>query len=128
MKKKEYSLIQLFQVIDERISTGMEDYYSILNHVCDASLFTHELGAANKYLKSKNPKWFQDASAQLNAIKALCHVPERENPEDTKKDQFLWLMGYFKTKDNPVFEVPQLKDEFDTSDYDSFITKNGYGF
>lgn len=114
--KKQFKLQQLFAIIDGRVS--MDDIYDILNHVTDDMLMTHVLGAASKYLKEKNPQWLKEATAQINAIKVLCPIKEKN------KEQFNWLMGYFLTKDNPVYDVPQLKDEFDTDDYNDFMVKN----
>lgn len=79
---------------------------------------THHLPVAKDYLEQKNPQWLKDAKKQLGAIEALCPIKERNI------NQFHWLMGYFQTKDNPTYDVPQLKDEVNTSDFENYMVNN----
>jgi hypothetical protein len=110
---KQFSLLQLFSVVDGRLSTKMEDVYEILGHVCDTSLFTHHLPPAMKYLKSKSPAWFVNATSAIDAIKKIA-----------KTDDFETLMAVIKSDYNTQCNVPQLKDECDTSDFTSFMMAN----
>jgi len=115
---KQFSLLQLFSLLDGRLSTDIGDVYEMLNHICDDSLMTHHLPIAGNYLKEKNPKWLSEVKEKLSTIQALCPIKERT------PDQFKWLMRYFQTKDNPTYAVPQLKDEFDTSDFIDYMLDN----
>lgn len=60
---------QLFSLTDGRISTNMDDIYSMLNAALGASLMTTQLPMALDYVKEKNPIWYKEASEQLTAIK-----------------------------------------------------------
>lgn len=109
---KKFTLLQLFSVVDGRL-TAMDDVYSLLDHVCDTNLMTHELPVAEDYLKSKMPKWFKQVDQKIFSIKAL-------NVSNT----FETIIGYIKDKDNSEYDIPQLKDEFDTSDFDYYMQIN----
>lgn len=109
--KKSFSLLQLFSLTDGRMSTSMDDIYDMLNHICDTELFTHHLPVAFKYLESKNPQWFQDAKTKNSEMGIDENTP------------FEVVLAKFKTF-NPIIEVPQLKDEFDTSDFYAYMTDN----
>ena len=112
---KKFSLKQLFAIVDGRMSTSMSDIYEILNHVCDTELMTHHLPIAKNYVLNKNPSWVGDVNALLKEIYDACPIKERN------KDQFLWCMdniGHWS------FNVPQLKSEFDTSDFGSYMIDN----
>lgn len=116
--KKQFTLLQLFSLIDGRLFTSIGEIYDMLNYICDDNLMTHHLPVAMNYLKEKNPQWLQDGKNQLDAIEALCPIKERT------QEQFLWLMDYLKPKDNPAYEVPQLKEEFDTSNFGEYMVDN----
>lgn len=108
---KQFSLLQLFSLVDGRLSTDIGDVYQMLDHICDTQLMTHHLPVAMKYLKEKNPKWFKDCSNLL-----LLMGINREL-------DFNACMELIKT-DNPVYDIPQLKDEFDTSDFSDYMVDN----
>lgn len=109
--KKQFNLLQLFSLVDGRLSTTIDDVYDMLNHICDNNLMTHHLPVALKYVKEKNPKWFQ----QVNSIYT--------NLGCTKEVKFEKCVHIIEA-DNTVIEIPQLKDEFDTSDFGIFMTNN----
>lgn len=110
--KKSFTLLQLFSIVDGRLSTEMGDVYEILNHLTDDSLMTHHLPVAMKYVEDKNPQWFQQAAIRINAIKAV------------SGNTFETLIDLIKDKYNEDIEVPQLKDEFDTSDFIQYMLDN----
>jgi len=107
---KKFTLLQLFSVLDGRLSTNMGDVYDIFNHICDTDLMTHHLPVAFNYLKEKNPKWFNDQQNKLNSIKARLN-----------SNTFKTVIGAIKDKYNEEIEISQLKDEFDTSDFEDYI-------
>lgn len=115
--KKQFTLLQLFSIIDGRLGTTMDDVYEVLNHVCDDDLMTHHLPIASNYVKIKSPDWFVKGKNKLEEINAICPVKERT------QEQFLWVIDYLK-KHPQEFEVPQLKDEFETSDFISYMLDN----
>ena len=107
---KQFTLLQLFSLVDGRLSTTMDDIYSMLNHICDTDLMTHHLPVAMDYIKEKNPKWLKEVDQRLTTIKAR-----------SVSNTFETIIGYIKDKANDVYDIPQLKDEFDTSDFGSFM-------
>lgn len=67
---KQFNMVQLFSIIDGRLSTKIEDVYDMLNHITGQSLMTHHLPVAMDYIKKVNPKWYQDITSDLNDIKS----------------------------------------------------------
>ncbi len=115
---KQFTLLQLFFILDGRLSTSMDDVYDILNHICDTYLMTHHLPVAMSYLKEKKPTWFIELKGQLeDVISLLCPIKEKNY------DQFIWLIDYLKNN-NSIHNIPQLKDEFDTSDFGMYMVDN----
>lgn len=108
---KQFTLLQLFSLVDGRLSTSMDDVYEMLNHICDSDLMTHHLPVAMKYVKEKNPKWFQDGQAYVQEMGI------------TKETPFEVCLAKMKL-DNPTYDIPQLKDEFDTSDFGTYMVDN----
>lgn len=111
--KKKFTLLQLFSLVDGRLSTKMDDVYDMLNHICDTDLFTHHLPVAMSYLKEKNPKWFQEVEQRLTVIKARL-----------QSNTFETVIGYIKDNANDEYDIPQLKDEFNTSDFSKYMIDN----
>lgn len=115
---KQFSLLQLSSILDNRLSTTIEDVFDMLNHICGTKLMIHQLPIAFNYLKSKNPYWYCDLKTKLETIiDTSCPVKERNY------EQFLWMMDYLE-KNNSTHEIPQLKDEFDTSDFGEYMVNN----
>ena len=65
---KKFTLLQLFSLVDGRLSTSMEDVYDMLNHIIDDNLMTHHLPVAMNYLEEKNPKWFQQCKKRISKM------------------------------------------------------------
>jgi hypothetical protein len=113
MNTKKYTLEQLFALVDGRLSTTIDDVYDMLKHITDEeNLFTHHLPVALDYLKWKNPKWFVEVSKDISDIKKKLHT-----------DDFITLLSYIQ-KNNKEYLIPQLKDEFDTSDFGEYMVGN----
>ena len=74
---------------------------------------THHLPVAMNYIKEKNPKWLKEIDQRLTTIKARC-----------QSNTFETVIGYIKDNVNDEYDIPQLKDEFDTSDFGSFMIDN----
>lgn len=66
-----FSIVQLFNVVDGRLSTKMEDVYDILNAASGESLLTHHLPVACDYFKLKRPQWWVSAENIINYQKAM---------------------------------------------------------
>ena len=107
---KTFSLLQLFSIVDGRLSTKIDDVYEILNHVCDDNLLTHHLPVAMNYIKFKNPKWFNILERDIKEIK-----------HKLRTDNFEKLIDGINSMYNKTYEIPQLKDEFDTSDFGQYM-------
>ena len=113
---KKFTLLQLFSIVDGRLSSTMDDVYDILNHVTDSDLMTHHLPVAMSYLKLKHPNWFSDIDKRLASINRL-KKSENELP-------FPALMSLIKDNYNDEYDIPQLKDEFDVSDFGVYMIDN----
>lgn len=116
---KKFTFLQLFSLSDGRLATKMDDIYDMLNHICDTSLMTHQLPIAYNYLKLKNPQWFQNAKSKLGYI--AIHDFHIIDPKDIGFESFIEKI---KEKYNEEIEVPQLKDEFNTSDFVQYMIDN----
>lgn len=66
--EKQFSLVQLFSLVDGRLSTNMNDVYDMLNHITNSDLTTIALPIAYERLKSINPQWFQDVQNIYNTL------------------------------------------------------------
>jgi len=111
---KQFSLLQLFSLADGRLSTSTEDVYNMLQHICDGELMTHHLPVAMDYVKNKNPQWLQDVKVRLDTIKNTHRAA----------DSFEAIIDVIKEQYNDQYDIPQLKDEFDTSDFGTFMLDN----
>lgn len=108
---KQFSFLQLFSLVDGRLSTSMDDVYDMLNHICDDNLMTHHLPVAGKYLKETNPIWYQDVTHRLISMGI------------TKERPFEVCIELVK-ENNHMYDIPQLKDEFDTSNFIPYMLDN----
>lgn len=108
---KKFTMLQLFSILDGRLSTKMDDVYSMLNHITDDNLMTHHLPTAMDYIKKVNPKWFQDLKAELDGIKKLCG------------NDFQTCIDVIKESYNTEHDVPQLSDE-EKSEFGKYMIDN----
>ena len=115
--KKQFNLLQLFSLVDGRLSTSMDDIYDMLNHILDEDLFTHHLPVAMRYIREKNPSWFKDVADKIEAIKVEC-----------KSDDFEKLINFIKKHHNDTYNIPQMKDEFNVSGFGSYMINNSLLF
>lgn len=120
---KEFTFEQLFSLLDGRMSTKIDDIYDMLNHICDTSLMTHDLPVAFNYLKLKNPTWFIEGQKRLSAIASV-----EFNSLNFNTVEFEPLINVIKQKYNDKMEIPQLKDEFNISDFNKFMLDNNLLF
>jgi len=107
---KKFSLMQLFSIVDGRLARTIDDVYDILNHVTDMGedLMTHHLPVAYSYLKEKNPKWYQELKEKIGFLE-----------KETFESAIHWVEAH-----NDKYDIPQLKDEFDTSDFGGYMVGN----
>lgn len=109
---KKFTILQLFSLIDGRLSTKMDDIYDMLNHITGDSLMTHHLPVANQFIKQITPipQWLTEASLHIaNAKQAVGN-----NFED--------LMKYLK-ENNVDIEVPALTEE-EKAGFGDYMIKN----
>lgn len=109
---KKFNLQQLFSLVDGRLSTDIGDVYEMLNHICDDNLMTHHLPVAGKYLKEKCPTWLKEARIELWGTLGISKATAFEEAMEIVK------------KNNTVYDIPQLKDEFDTTDFSDYMVDN----
>ena len=120
---KKFSLKQLFAIVDGRMSTNMDDIYDILDHVCDTNLMTHHLPIAKDYLLLKNPKWVQQVKLLLEEIGKTIGSSIFTPHFVSRNVEFGRFMDAINNN-NPIIEVPQLKDEIDTTDFKDYMINN----
>ena len=96
MKTKKFTLLQLFNVVDGRLSTNIDDVYDILNHVFNTSVWTHQIPAYMNKLKASRPLWFVVIESELDTLKRI------------HGDDFKTLMKVIKEEMNVEFDIPQL--------------------
>lgn len=113
---KIFNLYDLLTIVGGRLTSG-DGLFLVLKHVTNDNSVGWYWDKALDYLRLKNPKWLQEANDKFNEIKELCPI-KTDNVE-----QFRWITNYIKEGNNPVFQINQLKDEFDTTDYKNFISK-----
>ena len=98
MKTKQFTLLQLFSIIDGRLSTNIEDVYDMLNHITSESLMTHHLPVAMDYIKKTNPEWFNLVQNDLTEIKSNIG------------NGFLPLIDFIK-ENNTKYNIPPLTEK-----------------
>lgn len=94
---KKFTLLQLFSIVDGRLSTNIDDVYHMLNHIFNTSFLTHELPGAMARLKAARPLWFTVIEGELDTLK-------RVHGNDFKK-----LTELIKSEFDIEFEIPQLR-------------------
>ena len=109
---KQFTLVQLYGAVTGILSTTMDDIYDILNHVCDTDLMTHHLPIATDYLLLKNPEWVQQVKNCIQIVETTVST--------VKIEQII----HIKNNMNNIYDIPQLKDEFDTSDFTNYMITN----
>ncbi len=108
---KKFTLTQLFSLVDGRLSTSIGDVYEMLNHICDDELMTHHLPVAKNYIELKNPTWFGIVKNTYDTLGC------------TQETDFNECMRILNTETD-LINIPQLKDEFDTSDFGEYMVNN----
>src|SRR5690606_4515821 len=96
MKTKKFTLLQLFSIVDGRLSTNIDDVYHMLNHIFNTSFLTHELPGAMAKLKAARPLWFTVIESELDTLKRI-------HGDDFKK-----LTKIIEKEMNIEFYIPQL--------------------
>jgi hypothetical protein len=111
--QKKFTLLQLFQIVDGRMTTNIGDIYDILNHVCDTTLYTHHLPVARDFIVKKKPTWYTVVKNTLDTIGA------------TKETPFSECMDILNRENTEIF-IPQLRSEFPDfdTDFQSFMIQN----
>lgn len=107
---KNFSLKQLYSIVDGRLSTNMGDVYDMLNHITNSNLFTHQLPTALNFLKEVNPIWYQDVKADI------------ENVRQKVGDEFTNQMDYID-ENNRNYIIPQLSD-YELRGFNEYMVDN----
>lgn len=105
---KQFTLLQLFALIDGRLTTPMDDVYDMLNHITGEDLMTHHLPTALKFIKNVSPDWWGVVAADIAAINANLSVK------------------YAKVTFNQIYE--KLKESNKTYDIPTLTTEQKVGF
>ena len=95
LENNTFTLKQMFSIVDGRLSTSMDDVYTILNIAADENLTTIALPIIMDRVSEIKPKWYTDALTDLEVIK------------DKIGDDFETLMKHLDTVQN-TYEVKAL--------------------
>lgn len=88
--KNEFTLKQLFSIVDGRLSTNMSDIYDMLKVVAGCSVSTIGLPLVEAKLIRTNPKWFSDIEAKINDIKDVVGDDFDNLMDELSKDETLY--------------------------------------
>jgi len=114
MKTERFTFLQIFSLIDGRLSTEIDDVYKMLNFIFDTSLMTHQLPTAMKYLKKINPDWFNNSTKLLDNLKSFLET-----------DDFGLLIK--SIKDTPIKEITVFQNGY-TKDFQDYMVENSILF
>jgi len=93
-----FTLKQLFSIVDGRLSTKMEDVYEILNAATSQNLQTIQLSWASDMVVKHNPIWYEHAKIKIDSIKYVIG------------EDFQLLMDYIdKNCSGTVFNVTKIE-------------------
>jgi hypothetical protein len=109
---KQFTLLQLFSIVDGRLSTDIGDVYEMLNAYTGDSLMTHHIPVAMDFLKSKSPSWFVEAESYLNEIKSLAG------------NDFNALMTEIKAHHHGVSFIIEQMPESDREHFECYMINN----
>ena len=96
MKTKQFTLLQLFAIVDGRLTT-MDDVYNVLNWVAGEELPTIGLVVFNEHLHKNIPEWFKEVKIKLDDIEKKCGT-----------NDFVTVIDYITKYENIIYEIPQL--------------------
>ena len=110
---KRFMLIQLFSIVDGRLSQTIDDVYDILNHVFNTDFMTHHLPVAYKYLKENKPEWFITIENDLKVLGI------------SKELEFNKCLTILKAN-NIKYDIPQFK--FNQAEFGQYMAENSLLF
>lgn len=113
---KKFTLLQLFSIVDGRLSANIGDVYEMLNQYTGQSLMTHHLPVAMDYLKSKSPDWFMKAQVDIDTFKSL--VPKNDSKVSDFNELMKLIEAYTETYD--ILPI----DESEQVEFGGYMVKN----
>lgn len=111
MENKNFTLKQLFSLVDGRLSTKMDDVYEMLNHIFQEEFFTHHLPVAMNYLNDHQPKWFLEVISIYESLGVTPLTPFSEAMEILNKNE-------------KTIVVPPLSQEYGMKDFGKYMIDN----
>lgn len=95
-KTKTFTLMQLFSIVDGRLSNaGMDSVYDVLGHVSNNDgISTIGLVMVQDNLKANKPNWWQSVQDEIDHCK-----------EAVGSNEFPALMEYIEKHHNPTFTI-----------------------
>lgn len=108
---KQYSLLQLFSLVDGRLSTSMDDVHDMLGYICRFDgIMTHHLPTAHKYLKANKPEWWNQVEADLRYV------------QEKVGNDFNNMITYIKDN-NKTYDISQIPEE-DEQSFGNYMVDN----
>lgn len=115
MRTQKFTLLQLFSVVDGRLSTTDDDVLTILSHLMGVSVITGEIPEALVFLRKCRPLWFAIIEDNVRTLKVMY-----EEVDDFTFDwfgllrdrnrlrRFRKLIDNIERHYNVTFDVPEL--------------------
>ena len=95
-KTKQFTLLQLFSIVDGRLAKTMDDVYDILGWIFNDNLSTISLCFAAEYLRKNKPEWYFKVEEELALVDEICYTRDYDT-----------MISYIENH-NRVYDVPQL--------------------
>lgn len=101
MTTKRFTLLQLYSVVDGRLSTSFEEFHPVISHIVGKNIYVHEVPAALLKIKMANPYWYRTLKKEIDTINLM-------SDNDIHK-AIKTIKEYYCNLD---FDIPQLEDKF----------------
>lgn len=103
-KSQYFTMLQLFSIIDGRLTTKIEDVYEILNHVLGEDLMTHHLLVAMNFIRLKSPEWYKDLNILFEKIKSDCGNDFQTCVDEINKENLFLIIPQMSKEEKEGFE------------------------
>lgn len=71
MTTKRFTLLQLYSVVDGRLSTSFEEFQMVINHIVGRNISIDEVPAALLRIKMENPYWYRTLKKEIETINLM---------------------------------------------------------
>lgn len=115
MRTQKFTLLQLFSVVDGRLSTTDDDVITILSHLMGVSIVTGEIPEALVFLRKCRPLWFAIIEDNVRTLKVMYEEVDDFTfdwfgllRDRNRLKRFRKLIDNIERHYNVTFDVPEL--------------------